>query len=987
MGVEIGQTISHYKILRKLGHGGMGEVYEAHDDRLDRPVALKVLKPEFVGDEERRERFLREAHSAAAVTHPYIASIYDAGEADGTLFIAMEYVEGQTVRAMLAKGPLPVPDVQRYATEIAEGLAKAHQSGLVHRDMKPDNVMVVSDGHVKILDFGLAKVVEKRDQAATLSLTAEETPPGLTTEGSVLGTPAYMSPEQARGEPVDSRSDIFSFGSTLYEMVTGKAAFRGPTHQDTLAAILRDEPEPVHETNPQVPVELNRITNRCVRKQPEERYNDTRDLVAALRDLRPDRAAPAESPPAAGQRRKHWGRFVALVAALVTIAVLIWVRPWQLAQGPEQRDVAPAYEQSERPKLLQVTFTGRVQSPRISPHGQFLAYVAERDGGGQSVFVQDLKGGHALEVFKAKRVDDLRWSPDGSKLLFSDRKEVTRLIPRLGGAPQMFPYYPLVGLSPDGTRFAGAYNGTREIQFVNVADGDTSSIALKGAFRWLYGLQWSPTGNRMLVLTHDGLETVTIWTIDVDGPRTMVKAAEGRDITAMSWGQQGRAVYYLLAKGRSSELWKVPVDSETGEPGDAVRLLTGLRGEGPITVTGDGKQMSFLGTAGHSNLWVLDVGDSQETSRKKQLTAGTHFDVDPSISPDGRLVAFSRYAGDKANIHTVPIDGGSPTQVTFLDSRNSNPVWSPNGQTLAFASDEGDKLQVRSVSVRGGSARSFGRTVLSVDRALSWAPGARILYQRPGNQNFHFLDPADEKEAPLLENDWAGWAFDALISPDGTQVAIQWNCFSGAAIWAVSLTDSVQYPIMMTRSGVPIRWSADGRMLHVRLSDRIVRVPTRKRLRGRAFFGADLVNMDEKRRRHLGLTGQSGVVVKKVPPRSMLAWEGLTRDDVILALDGHDIQNTAEFTRRWSSLQLWDRVALSVVRGSDSMQLDVTVQEYFYSLFDSTDAAVETVAMLPFDRVTRVAMSPDTTRIVCAVEETFADVWLLENFDYEAPRP
>lgn len=280
----IGQTLSHYRILEELGRGGMGVVYKAHDTKLDRLAALKVLKPELLADEEHRQRFLREAFSAAAVTHPYIASIYDAGEAGGILFIAMEFVEGHTLRALLSKGPLPIHEAQRYASEIAEGLATAHQARLVHRDLKPDNVMVAQSGHVKILDFGLAKVVEKRDDAATVSLGRVK-PAEVTTQGAILGTPAYMSPEQARGEPVDSRSDIFSLGSTLYEMITGKVPFPGPTHADMLASILRDEPLSPHESNPVVSDELNRIISRCLHKRPEERYNDAREIVAALRDL------------------------------------------------------------------------------------------------------------------------------------------------------------------------------------------------------------------------------------------------------------------------------------------------------------------------------------------------------------------------------------------------------------------------------------------------------------------------------------------------------------------------------------------------------------------------------------------------------------------------------------------------------------------------------------------------------------------------------
>jgi serine/threonine protein kinase/tetratricopeptide (TPR) repeat protein len=360
----IGKTISHYRIVEELGRGGMGVVYKTHDEKLDRPVALKVLKPEFVGDEDRRQRFLREARSAAAVTHPYRASICEAGEADGTLFIAMEFVEGATLRSFLAKGPIPIPDAQRCATEIAEGLATAHQSNLVHRDLKPDNVMLASNGHVKILDFGLAKLVETRDEATTLSMTAAETPHALTTEGAILGTPAYMSPEQARGESVDSKSDIFSFGSTAYEMLTGKAAFRGPTHQDSLASILKDEPVPLQELNPKVSHELDHIINRCLHKKPEERYNDTRDLVAALRDLQDVATAPSPSQPILVQPRRGWRRLVALLTTLVVTVTLFILQPWK----PHQRTDEPsAPETPEHPNwILVADFEGPPGDPNLA---------------------------------------------------------------------------------------------------------------------------------------------------------------------------------------------------------------------------------------------------------------------------------------------------------------------------------------------------------------------------------------------------------------------------------------------------------------------------------------------------------------------------------------------------------------------------------------------------------------------------------------------
>ncbi len=283
----IGRTVSHFRILSKLGEGGMGVVYRAEDERLRRPVALKVLPADLVADEERRLRFLREARAAAAVSHPNIAGIYETGEADGVVFIAMELVEGKTLRALLGDRPLPVKDALRIAVEIAEGLAEAHKAGVVHRDLKPDNVCVRPDGHVKVLDFGLAKLLEPHADGERTGLSRLETISGeMTREGRVFGTVAYMSPEQARGLPTDPRSDQFSFGVTLYEMLAVRVPFRGKTPTDTLTAIIRDDPEPPSSLNADIPSELERIIGKCLEKDPDERYQDTRDLAVDLRKLK-----------------------------------------------------------------------------------------------------------------------------------------------------------------------------------------------------------------------------------------------------------------------------------------------------------------------------------------------------------------------------------------------------------------------------------------------------------------------------------------------------------------------------------------------------------------------------------------------------------------------------------------------------------------------------------------------------------------------------
>jgi serine/threonine protein kinase len=291
----IGKTISHFHIVAKLGEGGMGVVYKAEDEKLGRPVALKVVRGGLGGGEEGRLRLIAEARTAAAVSHPNIAAIHEIDEADGVIFIAMEYVEGKTLRSVLGGRALEIRQALKIATGIAEGLARAHRSRIIHRDLKPENVMIAPDGHVKILDFGLAKLLQPEPDPSEMSqletISAERS-----REGKIVGTTAYMSPEQARGQALDVRSDLFSFGIVLYEMVTGRAPFKGSTQMDTLTAIIREQAVPAVELNPEVPPELERMLGKCLEKDPADRYQDTGDLAVDLRRL-------ARSTDSAPQRR------------------------------------------------------------------------------------------------------------------------------------------------------------------------------------------------------------------------------------------------------------------------------------------------------------------------------------------------------------------------------------------------------------------------------------------------------------------------------------------------------------------------------------------------------------------------------------------------------------------------------------------------------------------------------------------------------------
>ena len=321
----IGSVLKHYKIERLLGKGGMGEVYLARDTKLQRPVALKVLPPRFVSQPDRRTRFLQEARSAAAVSHPAIAQVYDIDEADGTIFIAMEYVDGKTVSRLIADGELDLLSAVEVGLQIAEGLAKAHEAGILHRDIKSDNIMVTPDGHAKLLDFGLAKLVEAGEAAAgeqaglSRTLTKDRV---LTIPGAVMGTISYMSPEQARGQTLDPRSDVFSLGVVLYEMVTGELPFKGDSPLDTMHAIAYEEARPVTIMRRNLPPQAHRVISRCLRKRPEDRYPDARALASDLKRLKQDLETGTRTAVPAGERIREWLRRIKTSFPLGTLGIV-----------------------------------------------------------------------------------------------------------------------------------------------------------------------------------------------------------------------------------------------------------------------------------------------------------------------------------------------------------------------------------------------------------------------------------------------------------------------------------------------------------------------------------------------------------------------------------------------------------------------------------------------------------------------------------------
>jgi eukaryotic-like serine/threonine-protein kinase len=441
----IGKQLRHYRVDSKIGEGGMGVVYKGWDTHLDRPVAIKVLAADAVADPDRRRRFVLEAKSASALNHPNIVTVYDVDNVDGIDFIAMEYVDGQTLDHRIGTHGMRLNLVLKYAVQMTDALVRAHAAGIIHRDLKPANVMVDRHEQIKILDFGLAKLTEA--PAGEFAATITE---GRTERGTILGTAAYMSPEQAEAKPVDARSDIFSFGAMLYEMVTGARPFQGQTKMATIAAILTTEPKPAATKAPGLPHEMERIISRCLRKDPNRRFQQMAEVKLALEDLKEEtESGPASSQTAQAPAGRGVPKWAVAAAALLVVAGGGWL--WWRAHAP--KPVTPA-------EMTRLTFdSGLTTDPALSSDGKLMAFASDRGTGENlDIWLQHLGGGNPVRLTDWD-TDEMQpdFSPDGSRIVFFSSRNGGGIyvVPVLGGDPVQIAskgFNPR--FSPDGTSIA-----------------------------------------------------------------------------------------------------------------------------------------------------------------------------------------------------------------------------------------------------------------------------------------------------------------------------------------------------------------------------------------------------------------------------------------------------------------------------------------------------------------------------------------------------
>jgi serine/threonine protein kinase len=693
-----GELIGPYQLIERIGSGGMGEVWSARDTRLDRMVALKFSSSRF------SDRFAREARSIAALNHPGICTLYDVGPN----YLVMEFIDGITLDRAVPKHGLRLGEALRYGVEIADAIAAAHAQGIVHRDLKPGNIMVTPKGRVKVLDFGLATAVVSGDLAKPSNQTATAIAAPATGGGAILGTVAYMSPEQAQGLPVDARSDIFSFGVLFYEMLTGAKPFGGNTTIALLAAVVNQEPRPVREVA-DLPLDIERLLSRCLRKSPDRRIQTMADLHAALVDLKEEsdsgKLSAVGTAVAHPSTRIRW-RWPVIAAAVVVAAAAGW---WAFDGRPSAQPARP----------IKITnYANAQRDPALSPDGSQVAFSwTGEKGGNWDIYVKHISESEPHRLTTDPGLDRWPlWSPDGSRIMFR-RGDAVYSMSALGGSERKlasglpFPFTAAAGgemsWSPDGKRLAIASQAG--IFDLPAEGGELRAVTTPpGALMRLLAPAFSPDG-RTLAYFRCGASAVScrimLQPLAGDGapagaPRQLFDKPFRAG--ALAWTRDGRRLIFSASphNGANGVLWQASASGS--EP--PARLQPSLEAfMGSISIAGE--RLAYLNSSGGGQVWQASEGHPPQP-----LIRSAVWDFNAELSPDGKRVVFqSGRAGDGDQIFTANADGTEIAQLTGKDVvYASNPSWSPDGKWVVFPNMREDgNFDIVAIDSSGGPLRQL----------------------------------------------------------------------------------------------------------------------------------------------------------------------------------------------------------------------------------------------------------------------------------------
>ncbi|MFB3776740.1 MAG: protein kinase [Bryobacteraceae bacterium] len=762
-----GQTISHYEVLEKLGEGGMGVVYRARDTHLDRFVALKILPPEKMADPERKRRFIQEAKAASALNHPNIVTIHDFCHEDGVDFMVMEYIPGKTLDQVIPRKGMPPGEALKCAVQVSDALAAAHAAGIVHRDLKPRNVMVTEQGRVKVLDFGLAKLTEAPTPDPTASTQIVEP---QTEEGAIVGTVAYMSPEQAEGKAVDARSDIFSFGALLYEMVTGKRAFQGDTSASTLAAILKDEPRSLPAETPH---DLEQVIKRCLRKDPARRFQHMDDVRIALEELKEDSDSGRLAAGTAAERKRfrRWPTIAAVAVVLLSVVLLVWrlreaslpsdLRPVVLTSypgfehvpsfSPDGNKVAFAWNGEKEdnydiyvkqigslgPPMRLTTSPSLEYFPAWSPDDRWVAYARGEQGNTEIMLISPL-GGPERKLTQTLSLGALSWTPNAEWLVFSDLDPSSRRSGiwaiHIGSGERRR----LTAMGSEAQGYGGIVLGDYR---PSVSPDGRALVFGRRMNGWVWGIYVLPLTEEL----RPAGESVRATDTNYDG------------FNGVAWTADGREIIYSAGGPAMWKLWRLPV---SGRQTPTLLSYVFPAASSPA-VARTSPRLVYTWLLNTVNIWRLDT----RTRERKRLTGSTHYSQFPQYSPDGRKIAFQSTRSGDWRAWTCDADGSNCQQL----SEGGAPHWSPDGRWLALDFRAGGPTQISVIAADGGPMRRLTDSLAFDNSRPSWSQSGEWIYftsDRSG-RNEVWKVPSGGGQAVQVTRSGGGMA---LESPDGRYV-------------------------------------------------------------------------------------------------------------------------------------------------------------------------------------------------------------------------
>jgi serine/threonine protein kinase/Tol biopolymer transport system component len=868
----VGQTVAHYRVLSLVGEGGMGEVYLAEDTRLGRRVALKLLAAAFTNDKDRMWRFMQEARVASALNHPNILTVHEIGRADGVDFIATEFIEGETLRPAMAKRQLKLTQALDIAAQVAGALAAAHAAGVVHRDVKPENIMVRPDGYVKVLDFGLAKLagpgLKLGNEASTVARVE-------TNSGVVMGTVQYMSPEQARGLPVDARTDVWSLGVVLYEMVASRPPFVGETHSDTIVSILEREPPPLALHAPEVSAELERIVTKALSKDKDERYQTVKDMAIDLRRLRRrldvdaeiERSAPpAQLPSGSGettaissgaqqsepaQTEIQWAarasyadasrgtssveyvvteikthkKSAALVIALLLVALAgIGYLFYGAFSGSRNNSAAPF----QAMKLTKLTNTGKATNAAVSPDGKYVAHIMDDDGQ-QSLWMRHIETGSSVQIVPPAEhnYEGLTFSFDGNYVYYVvDEKGDTGVlyqVPVLGGSSRrlLANIYGSVTFSPDGKQmaFLRADQQGNILMLANTdGTGERNLASRKIPNQFRPGMPvWSPDGRVIACPARNVISGLHFEVIEVrveDGKQKSISSQKWQYVEKLAWLSDSSGLVMIAQDEASArQVWQLSYPS-----GEARKITNDLNSYSGLSLTADSSALVTVQSEQVSNLWIAPSG---EASRARQITSGTGTNdgiEGISWTPDSSIVYHSTVAGTD-DLWIIAPDGANPKKLT-TSANDYSPSVSPDGHFIVFGSNRSGNPHIWRMDIDGSNSRQL--TSGNLDFLPQCSPdGKWVVYTSLSDRPSLWKVLIDGGEAVQL-SDQSVRARSPAISPDGKQIAFSYRPQSTNS-WTIAVMPfaggqptrifSTELTIKADIALDTIRWTADGRAL------------------------------------------------------------------------------------------------------------------------------------------------------------------------------